>query len=87
MASQCAPTATGAAFLRHPAEHRTGRAEAFVSDLRSAVEHAKQPNLGSARSGALYGLGGTAEGNEILDTLFASALDAMYEVAPSSAGR
>lgn len=36
-----------------------------------------------AQSGALYGLGGTPAGNEVLDTLFAAALDAMYEVAPS----
>jgi hypothetical protein len=28
-------------------------------------------------------LGGTPAGNEILETLFAAALDAMYEVAPT----
>jgi len=60
-----------------------GVAEAFVSDLRSAVEYAKHPARTDPRSGALYGLGGTPEGDEILDTLFTAALDAMYEVAPT----
>jgi len=60
-----------------------GVAEAFIGDLREAVEYAKHPSRPSPRSGALYGLGGSPAGNEILDTLFAAALDAMYEVAPS----
>src|ERR1700674_3580071 len=60
-------------------------AEAFVDDLRDAVEYAKHPTRSSPRSGALYGLGGTPAGNEILDTLFTAALDAMYEVAPTDA--
>ncbi len=59
-----------------------GVAEAFVADLREAVEYAKHPARESPKSGALYGLGGTPAGNEILDTLFSAALDAMYEVAP-----
>jgi glutamate/tyrosine decarboxylase-like PLP-dependent enzyme len=59
-----------------------GVAEAFVADLRNAVEYAKHPARESPKSGALYGLGGTPDGNEILDTLFSAALDAMYEVAP-----
>jgi sphinganine-1-phosphate aldolase len=59
-----------------------GVADAFIGDLREAVEYAKHPARESPRSGALYGLGGTPAGNEILDTLFAAALDAMYEVAP-----
>jgi hypothetical protein len=59
-----------------------GVAEAFVADLRDAVEYAKHPTRESPKSGALYGLGGTPDGNEILDTLFSAALDAMYEVAP-----
>lgn len=59
-----------------------GVAEAFVEDLRDAVEYAKRSGPESPRSGALYGLGGTPEGNDVLDTLFSAALDAMYEVAP-----
>jgi sphinganine-1-phosphate aldolase len=62
-----------------------GVAEAFVSDLRHAVEYAKHPRRAEPKSGALYGLGGSPEGNEILDTLFTAALDAMYEVAPTDA--
>jgi sphinganine-1-phosphate aldolase len=62
-----------------------GVAEAFLADLHDAVEYAKHPSHAEPRSGALYGLGGTPAGNEILDTLFTAALDAMYEVAPSQA--
>lgn len=61
-----------------------GVAEAFIRDLRAAVDYAKHPPSEQPKSGALYGLGGTPAGNEILDTLFSAALDAMYEVAPSS---
>jgi sphinganine-1-phosphate aldolase len=60
-----------------------GVAEAFVNDLRDAVEYAKHPARREPASGALYGLGGTPEGNEVLDMLFVAALDAMYEVAPT----
>jgi sphinganine-1-phosphate aldolase len=58
-------------------------AEAFLDDLRAAVDYAKHPARSEAKSGALYGLGGTEGGDEILDVLFAAALDAMYEVAPT----
>ena len=60
-----------------------GVAEAFLKDLRDAVAYAKHPAHAEPRSGALYGLGGTPEGNEILGMLFTAALDAMYEVAPT----
>ena len=60
-----------------------GVADAFVADLRDAVEYARHPAREEPRSGALYGLGGTPAGNEVLDTLFTAALDAMYEVAPT----
>ena len=63
-----------------------GVAQAFVSDLRNAVEYAKHPARAEPRSGALYGLGGTPSGNEALDMLFNAAMDAMYEVAPSGGG-
>jgi sphinganine-1-phosphate aldolase len=62
-----------------------GVAEAFLADLRDAVEYAKHPARAEPKSGALYGLGGTPAGNEILNTLFTAALDAMYEVAPTEA--
>ncbi len=60
-----------------------GIADAFLKDLREAVEYAKHPARGQPKSGALYGLGGTPEGDEILGSLFGAALDAMYEVAPT----
>ncbi|HET9782496.1 MAG TPA: aspartate aminotransferase family protein [Candidatus Dormibacteraeota bacterium] len=63
-----------------------GVAEAFVADLRDAVEYARHPSRDEPKSGALYGLGGTPSGNEALSMLFDAALDAMYEVAPSGAG-
>lgn len=60
-----------------------GIAKTFLSDLRGAVEYAKHPARPEPKSGALYGLGGTPEGDEILGTLFGAALDAMYEVPGS----
>jgi sphinganine-1-phosphate aldolase len=60
-----------------------GVVEGFLDDLREAVEYAKHPARSEAKSGALYGLGGSAAGDEILDVLFTAALDAMYEVAPA----
>lgn len=63
-----------------------GVAQAFVADLRDAVEYAKHPARAEPKSGALYGLGGTPSGNEALEMLFDAALDAMYEVAPTGGG-
>src|SRR5579864_5305797 len=60
-----------------------GVAEAFVRDVGEAVEYAKHPARAEPKSGALYGLGGTPEGNEVLEVLYRAALDAMYEVAPT----
>jgi sphinganine-1-phosphate aldolase len=62
-----------------------GVVDAFLGDLRDGVEYARHPARAEPKSGALYGLGGTPEGNEILNTLFTAALDAMYEVAPTEA--
>ena len=58
-------------------------AEAFLDDLKDAVEYAKHPARSEPNSGALYGLGGTESGDEILNVLFTAALDAMFEVAPT----
>jgi sphinganine-1-phosphate aldolase len=63
-----------------------GVADAFISDLRDAVDYAKHPARAEPKSGALYGLGGTPSGNEALNMLFNAALDAMYEVAPGGGG-
>jgi sphinganine-1-phosphate aldolase len=60
-----------------------GIADAFVAALREAVawarEHAGEP----AESGAMYGFGGTPQGNQTLHQLMAGVLDAMHEVAPA----
>ncbi len=61
----------------------SGVAETFLRDLRSAVQYARHPARPNPKSGALYGLGGTPAGNEILQTLFSAALDAMYDVPPA----
>ena len=82
VAAQRAATPARVALLRQRPNTADGIAEAFLADLRDAVEYAKTPGLGPARSGALYGLGGSPEGNEALDMLFAAALDAMYDVVP-----
>ena len=71
-----------AALLRHAAEHRRRDRRGLPRGPRAAVEYAKTPGLSPAISGALYGLGGSPEGNEALDILFAAALDAMYDVVP-----
>jgi sphinganine-1-phosphate aldolase len=63
-----------------------GVADAFLADLQEAVEYARDPAQPNPISGALYGLGGTPAGDEILETLFNAALDAMYEVAPADPG-
>jgi glutamate/tyrosine decarboxylase-like PLP-dependent enzyme len=60
-----------------------GVADAFLRDLGEAVGYAKHPDRDEPKSGALYGLGGTPTGDEVLGMLFNAALDAMYEVAPT----
>jgi glutamate/tyrosine decarboxylase-like PLP-dependent enzyme len=59
-----------------------GIAEAFVSDLRVAVdyalEHAGQP----AESGAMYGFGATPSGRETLTSAMNGVLEAMHATAP-----
>ena len=47
-----------------------------------AVEKQGQP----AESGAMYGFGGTPQGNATLQTVMSGVLDAMHEVAPAPAG-
>src|SRR5258708_855600 len=50
-----------------------GIAEAFVSDLRDAVEYARHPARAEPKCRALYGLGGTPAGSESRHTLLAAA--------------
>jgi sphinganine-1-phosphate aldolase len=59
-----------------------GTAERFLEALRTAVQHAKDNRGAAAESGAMYGFGGTPQGNVTLTTLMAGVLDAMHEPAP-----
>ncbi len=61
---------------------RPGVAEQFVADLREAVAFARAHTGEAAESGALYGFGGTPQGNQTLNQLMSGVLDAMHEVAP-----
>ncbi len=58
-----------------------GVAEAFVEDLRAAVEYATHPSEPMAKSGAVYGLAASgAGGQEMLLELIQAFLDATYEL-------
>lgn len=59
-----------------------GVAEEFVAALREAVEFARTHAGQPAESGAMYGFGGTPQGNQTLHQLMSGVLDAMHEVAP-----
>ena len=55
-----------------------GVAEQFIEDLRAGVEFAKNPPYPQAKSGALYGLAGSIEGQEFLKEGIFSLLDETY---------
>ena len=59
-----------------------GTAEKFLVALRTAVDYAIEKKGTPAESGAMYGFGGTPQGNATLETVMAGVLDAMHEVAP-----
>ena len=59
-----------------------GTAEAFLVALGTAVEYAKEKQGTAAKSGAMYGFGGTPQGNATLEAVMAGVLDAMHDVAP-----
>ena len=61
-----------------------GVAQQFVADLQDAVEWALARSGTTAQSGAMYGFGGTPQGNQTLMELMDGVLDAMHEVAPPS---
>ena len=60
-----------------------GTAEAFLVALGTAVEYAKEKQGTPAKSGAMYGFGGTPQGNATLEAVMAGVLDAMHDVAPA----
>jgi glutamate/tyrosine decarboxylase-like PLP-dependent enzyme len=59
-----------------------GLAEAFLAALHTAVEYAAEHKATRAKSGAVYGFGGTMLGNAMVKFTMARFLDAMHEVAP-----
>ncbi len=60
-----------------------GIAEAFVADLHDAVAYARRHKGQAAKSGAVYGFGGTPQGNELVTSVMFKVLDAMHAVAPN----
>ena len=52
----------------------------FIDDLRSSVAYAKQAAGTQAKSSALYGISGTAEGNKMATELMLGMFDVLYEV-------
>ena len=61
------------ALLRHAAQHaRRVVAEAFLEALHGAVDYAKEHKGEPAKSGAVYGFGGTPQGNELVKSVMAS---------------
>jgi glutamate/tyrosine decarboxylase-like PLP-dependent enzyme len=55
-----------------------GVAEAFVRDLKAAVEYAKNPPSPYPASGALYGLSGSQEGQVMLQQGMLDFIEATY---------
>lgn len=58
---------------------RPGVAERFVADLREAVAYARSKQGEPAKSGAMYGLAGTVDGQQMLEEGLRAWLDATYE--------
>lgn len=54
-------------------------AERFVDDLKAAVAYAKEKQGEPAKSGALYGLAGTVDGQQMLEEGLKAWIDATYE--------
>jgi sphinganine-1-phosphate aldolase len=54
----------------------------FATDLAEAVAYAKSAT-GKAKSGAMYGMGGTPVGNEMVTSMMSGFMDLMCEVAPN----
>ncbi len=59
-----------------------GKAQEFLQALRTAVDYATAHKGQPAESGAMYGFGGTPQGNQTLIAAMSGVLDAMHEVAP-----
>ena len=60
-----------------------GVVDAFLDDLVASVAYATENAGRPADSGAMYGFGGTVEGDAALTALMGGYLDAMYDTAPA----
>jgi glutamate/tyrosine decarboxylase-like PLP-dependent enzyme len=60
-----------------------GVIDRFLVDLADAVQYARDHAGEAAESGAMYGFGGTPQGNQTINSLMSAVLDAMHEVAPA----
>lgn len=58
--------------------------DAFLADLAASVAYATEHAGEPAQSGAMYGFGGTPQGNATISALMAGYLDAMHETAPQA---
>lgn len=65
---------------------KAGVVQEFLAVLERAVEYAERHRGQPAASGAMYGLGGTPQGNAALSEVMAAVLDLMHSSAPESAG-
>ena len=63
-----------------PQSH-SGVTTQFATDLAEAVEYAKNAK-GNAKSGAMYGMGGTPVGAEMMTSMMSGFMDLMCEVPP-----
>lgn len=59
-----------------------GVVEGFLDDLRASVDYALEHKGTAAQSGAMYGFGGTPQGNATINAVMSGLLDAMHEPAP-----
>lgn len=65
---------------------KPGLIEGFLADLAAAVAYAREHAGEPAESGAMYGFGGTPQGNQTINSLMSAVIDAMHEVAPADGG-
>lgn len=61
-----------------------GVAERFLEALRAAVDYATKHRGEPAGTGAMYGFGGTPQGDATINMLMSTVLDAMHGLAPGS---
>jgi glutamate/tyrosine decarboxylase-like PLP-dependent enzyme len=63
---------------------RPGVVDAFLDDLRASVDYALEHKGEAAASGAMYGFGGTPQGNQTINALMSAVLDAMHATPPTT---